>query len=138
MTFYAEAVGPNGTGERRVEVWYLDESKIAVTSGTAVTTMWERGAQSDHGVMYAFATFDNVDQVAPISGDASDIDDTMLSFTPLTVATGDYVVAAAVNGYSNSGTWAVTSGYTEQAELWVGDSNHSLQDRRSSLVALSH
>ena len=128
MTQYGSAVSEAGTGSQRVEIWYLKETGVAAASGTTLAPTWDNGTP-DHGTAYSLATFSNVHQTTPISGDASDIERLILSMTPLAVNNGDYVVAAAVNGHSSAGTWTATAGYTERLDAAISDSNHHLQDK---------
>ena len=141
MTEYVDARAEHTAdhGERRVAVFTLDDAGIAAAGGSpGFSVTWGAGAgaqpQPNSGVMYAAVTFANVNQATPITSAASahavvDASTSTVTIPSLSVAVGDVVAVAAVNGKSG-GTgfgWEPHSGYTEQFDEFLTESWHHLQ-----------
>jgi hypothetical protein len=96
----------------RIELWYLKEAAIAAATNTTFVVTY--GGTAPGGKHFAAATFQNVDQIAPIL--SSSVNSTNASTPnplPTSVSkTADGVaLAAAISG--NSGTFTWGNGWTE-------------------------
>jgi hypothetical protein len=108
----------------RVELWYLKETGIAAATNTTFVVNY--GGAAPSGKHFASATFQNVDQTAPIL--ASNINSTNAATPnplPTTVSkTADgMAVAGAISG--NSGTFTWGNGWVEGIDQSVSGSSAS-------------
>jgi hypothetical protein len=90
----------------RVELWYLDEARIAAASGNTLSVTW--GGATPSLPMYAAASYTGVDQCNPIGDSAINSTDGATP-NPLTAAVnvtgGSVAVSAVISGNSGSYTW---------------------------------
>jgi hypothetical protein len=111
----------------RIELWYLNEAGIgAASNGTFVVTY---GGASPSEPSFAAASFQNVDQTAPIL--ASNVNSTAASTpnplpTSVSVTADGMAVSAAFCGNPGSFTWG--NGWTEGTDQSLASSNSSSAD----------
>jgi hypothetical protein len=108
----------------RVELWYLKETGIAAATNTTFVVNY--GGTAPSGKHFASATFQNVDQTAPIL--ASNINSTNAATPnplPTTVSTtaDGMAVAGAISG--NSGTFTWGNGWVEGIDQSVSGNSAS-------------
>jgi hypothetical protein len=108
--------GPAGSYHSLIWFGYLDEAGIGGMSGNALNITWDTEPTSDPTMVQA-ATYQNVDQTAPIADSASNINEWGISIQAGNVSVGfkDRLVYVTVCGNPEDHT--APGGYTEQLEL---------------------
>ena len=106
-----------------LEIWYLTEAGIQAAAGNTFQITYD-GSPSSFETMYAAATFQGVDQQAPVTGSESESSTSGATITtvPFPVSTGGMSVAGAIQGaagsFSDTG-WG--AGWIEGVDFVSGD-----------------
>lgn len=115
---YDQTVGLGTSGS--LWVGYLDEARIASSSGSTIVPTWTPGSPPAGDVIYSSAVFQYVNQTTPVRGYTSNALTTGASIAPTassTVYTGD--VAFYAVGAGDGRTYTPHSGYTEGTDSAV-------------------
>jgi hypothetical protein len=115
----------------RVELWYLKEAGIVAATNTTFVVTY--GGTAPTAVLYAAATYKNVDQTTPIL--ASNINSTNNSSpnpitTTVSVTADGIAIAASASGNSSTYTW--NNGWTEGTDQALSSSSASSADHPAS------